>query len=118
MAGKLVKTIFDTRVFTVQTGYFYNREDCWAHIEDSNAKVGVSEYMQKSKGEIVALETIEAGSEVKQGQEIGKVETMKAVFTIISPVTGRIMEVNHQLKSNPPLINNHPYGAGWILTGG
>jgi glycine cleavage system H protein len=57
---------------------------------------------------------VEAGSEVKQGQEIGKVETIKATFGIISPVTGKVAEVNTELEASPHLINQDPYGEGWV----
>ena len=114
MAEKLVRTIYDTMVFAVQTGYLYNREDCWVAIEESTAKVGVSEYVQKSKGPVVFLETIDLGSEVKQDQDIGKIETLKATVHIFSPVAGKVIEINPRLKPKPYLINHDPYGAGWI----
>ncbi len=104
----------DKFVFKVKTGYFYNREDFWADLQGDRATVGVSDFLQKSKGDVAFLETVEPGTIVTQGQEIGKIETIKATFGIISPVTGKVVEVNPELESSAFLINQEPYGAGWI----
>jgi glycine cleavage system H protein len=63
---------------------------------------------------VAILETVEPGTEVRQGQEIGKIETIKATFEIISPVSGKVVEVNSELENSAYLINEDPYGAGWL----
>jgi glycine cleavage system H protein len=63
---------------------------------------------------VAFLETVEPGTEVKQGGEIGKIETIKATFGILSPVSGKVVEVNPEIDASPYLINQDPYGAGWI----
>ncbi len=78
------------------------------------ATVGLTDFLQKAKGDVAFLETVEPGAEVKRGQEIGKIETIKATFGIISPVSGKIAEVNPEMDASPYLINHDPYGAGWI----
>jgi len=112
--GEFLETRYDKFIFTVKTGYFYTKEDFWANVENHKAVVGVSDFLQKVKGDVVFLETIEAGTPIKQGQEIGKIETIKATFGILSPVGGKVAEVNSELESLPNLINEDPYGAGWL----
>jgi glycine cleavage system H protein len=112
--GEFLEATYDKFVFKVKDGCLYNRDDFWARIEGSVATVGITDYLQKIKGDVAFLEMVEPGAEVRQGQEIGKVETIKATFGIISPVTGRVAEVNTELEASPHLINQDPYGEGWV----
>jgi len=91
-----------------------NRDDFWANVDGHTALIGVSDFLQKTKGDVAFLETVETGTEVKQSQELGKIETIKATFGILSPVTGKVIEVNQELEASSYLINEDPYGAGWI----
>lgn len=112
--GEFLEATYDKFVFRVKDGCLYNRDDFWAEVKGSVATVGITDYLQKIKGDVAFLEMVEAGSGVKQGQEIGKVETIKATFGIISPVTGKVAEVNTELEASPHLINQDPYGEGWV----
>ncbi|SPD76354.1 Glycine cleavage system H protein [uncultured Desulfobacterium sp.] len=109
-----LETRHDKFIFRVKEGCFYNREDFWADVQGNIATVGVTDFLQQIRGDVAFLETVEEGSAVIQGQEMGKIETIKVTFGIISPVTGAIIEVNPQLDSSPYLINEDPYGEGWI----
>jgi len=111
---EFLEATYDKFVFKVKTGNLYNREDFWADVQGNEATVGVSDFLQKSKGDVAILETVEPGTEVHQGQEIGKIETIKATFGIISPVSGKVVEVNSELEDSAYLINEDPYGAGWL----
>ena len=113
MADYLEKS-FDKFVFKVKVGCFYIEDDFWASVSDNLATVGVSDFLQKIRGDVAFLETAEVGTEVKQGQELGKIETIKATFTILSPVSGKVVEVNQELEESAFLINQDPYGAGWL----
>jgi len=112
--AEFLEATYDKFVFKVKTDYLYNREDFWADVQGNEATVGVSDFLQKSKGDVAILETVEPGTEVHQGQEIGKIETIKATFGIISPVSGKVVEVNSELENSAYLINEDPYGAGWL----
>lgn len=112
--AEFLEMTYDKFVFKVKTGYLYNREDFWADVQGNGATVGVSDFLQKSKGDVAILETVEPGTAVQQGNEIGKIETIKATFGIISPVSGKVVAVNSELGDSAYLINEDPYGAGWI----
>ncbi|MFI5329448.1 MAG: glycine cleavage system protein H [Desulfobaccales bacterium] len=105
---------YEKFIFKVKEGYLYSQEEFWADIQGNVATVGLTDFQQKAKGDVAFLETVDPGAEVKRGQEIGKIETIKATFAIISPVSGKIAEVNPEMDANPYLINHDPYGAGWI----
>jgi len=109
-----LETTYDKFVFRVKVGYFYSKDDFWAHVDGKHALIGVSDFLQKAKGDVAFLETVEVGTEVEQGQEIGKIETIKATFGILSPVSGKVLEVNPDLEASSYLINEDPYGAGWL----
>ncbi len=112
--SEFLETTHDKFVFQVKVGYLYNRDDFWANVDGHTALIGVSDFLQKTKGDVAFLETVETGTEVKQSQELGKIETIKATFGILSPVTGKVIEVNQELEASSYLINEDPYGAGWI----
>ncbi len=106
---------YDKFVFKVkQDGYVYNQQDFWAKVQGKVATVGLSDFLQKAKGDVAFLETVEAGKVVKQGEGIGKVETIKTTFDIVSPVSGQVVEVNEELDLSPFLLNEDPYARGWI----
>lgn len=112
--GEFLETTYDKFVFRVKIGYFYSKDDFWASVDGNVAVIGVSDFLQKAKGDVAFLETAEVGATIKQGQELGKIETIKATFGITSPVSGKVVEVNSELESSSYLINEDPYGAGWI----
>lgn len=111
---EFLETTFEKFIFRVKEGYLYSREDFWADLRGAVASIGVADFLQKAKGDVAFLETVEPGTMVKQGEEIGKIETIKATFGIISPVSGKVVEVNPEMEASPYLINQDPYGAGWI----
>ncbi len=99
----------------VEKGLFYTKEHEWARIENGKATVGITDYAQHQLGDIVYVELPEIGREVKQGEKIGVIESVKAVSELFSPLSGKITEVNEALKDQPELINQEPYGRGWII---
>lgn len=110
-----IETKYDKFVFRVmKAGFLYNQQDFWASVQGNVATIGISDFLQKANGDVAFLETIEAGASVKQGDELGKIETIKTTFGITSPVSGKVVEVNEELDSSPFLLNEDPYGKGWI----
>jgi glycine cleavage system H protein len=101
--------------YEVPEGLYYSRDFEWIKIEGDKIRMGVTDYAQKSLREIVYAELPSAGGDVKQGEPYGTVESVKAVSDLIAAATGTIEEVNEEVQSKPELLNEDPYGKGWLL---
>lgn len=112
--SEFLELTYDKFIFRVKKDCLYTRDDYWARIDGSVATVGVADYRQKSNGDVAFLETVPPGTSARQGQALGVIETIKTTADILSPVTGTVVEVNAALADNPFLINEDPYGKGWI----
>lgn len=93
----------------------YTKEHEWVRIDGNRARVGVTDHAQAELGDVVFVELPVIGSEVKQGDSFGTVESVKAVSDIYAPLSGKIVEVNVELESTPERINQSPHGEGWIV---
>jgi len=93
----------------------YTRTDEWAKKEANVVVVGVTDYAQKKLRDVIGVDLPEEGSEVKKGEPIASIESVKAAADVYSPVSGRVVEVNERLLDEPELINKDPYGEGWIV---
>jgi len=112
--AEFLQTTFDKFIFKVKTDYLYTDDDYWVDIQGSVATVGVTDYLQKSSGDVAFVEPAAVGKEVKKGDEVGEIETIKVTLNLISPVTGKVSEINQALEASPELVNSDPYGGGWI----
>jgi len=101
--------------YEVPEGLYYHKEYLWARVEKKKAKIGVTDYAQKQLREIVYVELPSVGDAITQGEPFGTVESVKAVSDLIAPISGTIEEVNEELGSKPELLNEDPYGKGWLL---
>lgn len=105
----------DKFIFKTPTeGFLFNENDCWAYIVGNIARVGVADYVQHSLSDIIFFVPPEVGEEIEQFGELGQLESTKAVFEVISPVSGKVIAVNDDLINNPELTNQSPYEKGWI----
>lgn len=105
----------DKFIFRVpKEGFLFNENDSWVYISGNKARVGVTDYVQQSLSDIMFFNPPAVGNEVEQFGELGSVESGKAVFEVVSPVSGRITAVNEELSAAPELINQNPYEKGWI----
>ncbi|MFQ6029812.1 MAG: glycine cleavage system protein GcvH [Dehalococcoidia bacterium] len=96
----------------------YTQEHEWAKLEDAQAKlvlVGITDYAQAELGDLVYFDLPKVGDAVKHMDKMGEVESVKAVSDLFSPVTGTITEINNDLINRPELVNEDPFGAGWIM---
>jgi len=93
---------------------YYSKEHEWVRLEGKEAIVGITDYAQKQLHEVVYAEVQQEGSEVKQFQTMGTVESVKSVSDIFSPVAGKIVTVNKELSDSPERLNEDPYGKGWL----
>lgn len=93
----------------------YAKTHEWAKLEDGVITVGITDHAQSLLGDLVYVEVPELEAEAKASEEVGVVESVKAASDIYSPVSGEVIEVNEELASTPELVNEDPYGAGWLM---
>ncbi|VEI14069.1 glycine cleavage system protein GcvH [Trueperella bialowiezensis] len=99
----------------VKAGLRYTADHDWINSE-TPARVGVSDYAQNELGEVVYVELPEVGDELTAGEYCGELESTKSVAELEAPVSGTVVEVNQEVLDNPELVNEDPYGAGWLYT--
>jgi len=99
----------------VPDGLYYTKEHEWIKVENGKCRVGVTDYAQKSLHEVVYADLPNVGKSLTQGVAFGTVESVKAVSELYSPVSGEVIERNEKLVNSPELVNQEPYGAGWIV---
>jgi glycine cleavage system H protein len=93
----------------------FTKEHEWVKVAGDTATVGISDYAQKELGDVVYVELPQVGDNFEQGDPCSNIESVKAVSDIYAPISGEIEEVNDALEDKPELINQEPYGAGWIF---
>jgi glycine cleavage system H protein len=93
----------------------YHREHDWARVEQEEATFGITWYAQDALGEVVFYEPPETGAEVTKDQAYAEVESVKAVSDVYAPLSGEIVAVNDAVSDKPELINEDPYGDGWLV---
>ena len=93
----------------------YTKEHEWIRLEGEFAYVGITDYAQSELGEIVFVEVETVGETLNEGEVFGTVEAVKTVSDLYLPVDGEILEFNEELESNPELVNDDPYGKGWMV---
>jgi glycine cleavage system H protein len=94
--------------------YRYTQEHQWLQATGSTATIGITDYAQQELGDIISVELPKTGAQLKAGQFLGTVESVKAVSDLMSPVSCQVTETNSTLKDAPETINKDPHGAGWI----
>ena len=99
----------------VRDGLYYSKEHEWAKVEGDLVIVGITDHAQNALHEITYVEIKELGTTLKVNEECGLVESMKASSDIFSPVAGKIVEVNSELEDAPEIVNESPYGKGWMF---
>ena len=93
----------------------YTDDHEWARITGETVRIGVSDYAQDQLGDVIYVELPRVGERFRQGENFGIVESAKSVSTLYMPVSGEVVAINEELDSNPELINQEPYGAGWMI---
>jgi len=101
--------------YEVPEGLYYTKDFEWLKIEGDKVRAGITDYAQKQLREIVYAELPSSGTTTKQNEPYGTVESVKAVSDLVAPISGTIEEVNAEVQSKPELLNEDPYGKGWLL---
>ncbi len=92
----------------------YHKEHAWVKVSGNKATIGISFYAQESLGDIVYVDAPELESTIEAGTELTQIESTKATSSVISPVSGTVVEFNEDLGDSPEIINEDPYGKGWV----
>ena len=92
----------------------YHKEHTWVKVSNRKATIGITNYAQEALGDIVYIDLPEVDINIEVNSEIGEIESTKTTSSIISPVSDRVIEVNEELSESPEVINEDPYGKGWI----
>lgn len=99
----------------VPDGLRYTKDHEWLRIENGRGTIGITDFAQDALGDVVFVELPAVGTKLTQGQTFGVVESNKTVSDLFAPVTGEVVEVNEALRSQPELVNQEPYGSGWMV---
>ena len=93
----------------------YAKSHEYIHLEGDVGTIGITDYAQKELGDVVFVELPQVGTQLELGDELGSIESVKAVSELFSPVSGEVVEVNESLADKPELVNTDPYGDGWMI---
>ena len=93
----------------------YAKSHEYVHVESDVGTVGITDYAQKELGDVVFVELPQVGTQLEQGDELGSIESVKAVSELFAPISGEVVEVNEALTEKPELVNTDPYGDGWMV---
>ncbi len=95
--------------------YRYSEEHEWVAEDGTNYRLGITHFAQEELGEVVYVELPEEGTQFGVDDELGTVESVKAVAEIYTPIAGRVVAINEQLVDQPELLNEDPHGDGWLV---
>ncbi len=99
----------------VPTDRLYTREHEWILVQNGRGRVGITDYAQEQLGDVVYVELPAVGSRVEQFKPFGLIDSVKASSELYAPATGTVIAVNEQVREHPELVNQDPYGAGWLI---
>ena len=97
------------------TNVKYTNEHEWIRLEGEEAYVGITDYAQDQLGDIVFVDIPTEGETLEKGETFGTIEVVKTVSDLFLPIGGEILEVNPELEEHPELVNQDPYGKGWLV---
>lgn len=97
------------------TELLYTKEHEWIRVDDDVCVLGITEYAQQELGEVVFVELPEVGQVFDANDEIGTIESVKAVAEVYTPVAGEVVEINEVVADDPELVNDDPHGEGWLV---
>jgi len=92
----------------------YHKEHTWVKVTGKKATMGITDHAQEALGDIVYIDLPDADTSIEANSELAEIESTKATSSVISPVSGTVIEVNEELSESPEIINEEPYGKGWI----
>lgn len=112
--SEFLEYTLDKFTFRVATDRYYNAEGVWAKELEGRVTIGLSDFVQQRSGDVAFADVAEPGATVAFGEEVADIETIKVDIGLPSPVAGTVIEVNPAMELEPEIINEDPYGAGWL----
>lgn len=110
-----LETTVDKFIFKVATDRLYDSNGTWIKEEDGRLRIGISDFLQQRSGDIAFADVQPSGTELIPGDLIVNIETIKVDMELASPLSGTIVEINPAMDDAPEVINQDPYGSGWIV---
>jgi glycine cleavage system H protein len=114
MSQPILELGVDKFLFKFPSGLYYSGAGIWANFEGRRVRVGLSDFTQQRNGDAAFIEMKGPGTRLRTGEEMGTVETIKVNVSLPAPVSGEVVEVNAELETAPELVNQDPYGKGWL----
>jgi len=111
---EILETTVDKFIFRVNTDRYYSSDGLWAKAEGNRVRIGLTDFLQQRSGDVAFAEVKPEGTGLSFGDEVCVIETIKVDIVLYSPVSGTIMEVNPAMEGSPEVINQDPYGGGWL----
>jgi glycine cleavage system H protein len=111
---EFLETTVDKFIFKVATDRFYSSEGLWLQADRNLIRIGLSDFLQQRSGDVAFAEVKPLETRVVAGEEIASIETIKVTIGLVSPIAGRVVEVNPAMSTTPEIINQDPYGDGWL----
>lgn len=117
MSHEYLETTVGKFIFRVRVGYLYTEGGLWVDVDEATrtARVGLTDYSQQSSGDVAFVELPQVGTEVAAGQPMAAIETIKVDLEVPAPLHSTVVAANAQLVEAPELINQDPYGEGWLV---
>jgi len=112
--NEYLKTVFDKFELGVRKGYHYTEDGIWASVEGTRVRIGITDYVQRTGGDVAFVDLVKEGTAVEMQAEIGTLETAKTTISLHSPISGVVEQINAALIGKPDLVNSDPYGNGWL----
>jgi glycine cleavage system H protein len=110
-----IKFTVDKFIFRFPRNLLYSSDGLWIAQENDSLRIGMSDFIQQRNGDIAFATVAEQGSELNAGDEVASIETVKVNFSLPAPIKGKVIEANASLQESPELINQEPYGRGWLV---
>ncbi len=112
--SEYLEATVDKFIFRVANDRLYSAEGVWALAEGSRVRVGLTDYLQQLNGDVAFVHLKPVGTKLELGDEFAELETIKATVSFFAPVRGTMVEVNADLDLSPEVVNQEPYGKGWL----
>jgi glycine cleavage system H protein len=116
VSAEFIEVTVDKFIFRIRRDCWYSNEGVWLYRDGDRVRVGLTDFVQQSSGDMAFVTVVPAGSSLSAGDELCTVETVKVAVSVRSPISGTVRDVNTDLDASPELVNEDPYGAGWLAS--